>query len=193
MTDAVEISEDRFTLRPIFVPVATALFVGTACSFLQLPLFAGASLWPEWLCVLFGIPTLFIWLVVMLVRLVRAARRRMPKQAAAQLLILIWVLPLMLFALSRGPYVHFGLSCPYYLMQVKLSPDGGSKPMTFNWGGSGLVGSAQTNRWLVYDPTNETKARPRISPSLESPGDSNIWYEVEHLMGRFYLVEFHQI
>jgi hypothetical protein len=193
MTDAAGIPADEFELRPIIIPVATALFVGTADSFLQLPLFASSSFWLELLCTLYGIPALLVWLIVMLLRLVKAAGMRTWRKATAQLLILVWVWPLMFFALSRGPYVHFGLSYPYYMWQVKQSSDGGTTPITFNWGASGLVGSAQTDRWLVYDPTNETAARPRISPDPESPDNPNSWSEVEHLIGRFYLVEHHQI
>jgi hypothetical protein len=190
MTDAVENLQDEFSLRPIVVPVATALFIGIAFSFLQLPMFAGLWILLGLLCFMIGIPALLIWLIVMLVTLVKAAQRRMWKKAASRLLILLWVLPLMFFALSLGPYLHFGLSYPYYAMQVKWSPDGDTKPKTFDWGGQGFVGSAQTDRWLVYDPTDETKSRPRLE---KNPEELNGWYEVEHLIGKFYLVEHHQI
>src|SRR5664279_1871524 len=114
MTDAVEIPPDVFSLRPIATPVATALFVGIAYSFLQLPMFTGLWLLLGLLCFMIGIPALLIWLIAMLVSLVKATRRRMWKKAASRLLILLSVLPLMFFAMSLGPYLHFGLCYPYY-------------------------------------------------------------------------------
>jgi hypothetical protein len=193
MTDAVEIPPDVFSLRPIVIPVATALFVGTAFSFLELPMFTGLWLLLGLLCLMIGIPALLIWLIAMLVSFLKATRWQMWKKAASRLLILLSVLPLMFFALYLGPYLHFGLSYPYYLMLVKRSPDGGSKPVTFDWGGQGFVGSAQTDRWLVYDPTNETASRPRKELSAEGGGYAHMWYEVEHLFGKFYLVQLHQL
>jgi hypothetical protein len=189
MADA-EYAQDRWTLRPVIAPVATALFVGPTFSFLQLPDFGGAWLWFGLLCGMLGLVALLLWLVARLVHLLGAIWRRMWRSAASQLIALVAVLPLMAAALFIGSYVHFVLSCPYYLWQVMQSPDGGTKRVSFYWGGAGFVGSAQNDRWLVYDPTDETAAEPKLS---QRPEDPIAWYEVEHLIGRFYLVQRHQL
>jgi len=92
-------------------------------------------------------------------------------------------------ALLHGTYVHFAFSYPYYLWQVMQPPDAGTKPTSFYWSGAGFVGTPQTDRWLVYDPTEETAARPNLSRDEEDP---TVVYEVQHLIGRFYLVQRHQ-
>jgi hypothetical protein len=185
MTDTDGNAQGEFTLRPLIIFAMMVLFVGTLFSFLQ-TLGGPSSL----LCPMLGIPAFLIWLIVALVRLAASVWERQWRTTASQMVILVGTLPAIGLALPLGPYIHFAVSYPYYLIEVKRSADGDSKPATFGWGGFGFVGSSQTDRWLVYDPTDETAKRTRHRETSEN--DPHAWYEVEYLFGNFYLVERHQ-
>jgi hypothetical protein len=116
-----------------------------------------------------------------------AAWKRRWRVAAAQALVLLLVPPTIFTGFYIGPYVHFALSYPYYALQVRLSPDHGTSPMRFSWGGAGMV---QTDRWLIYDPSAQTVAKT-LPPDTDED-TSSAWYESEHLIGNFYLVERYQ-
>jgi hypothetical protein len=133
-----------------------------------------------------GIPVLLMWLVVMLVRAVISARQRKWKTAISRLVMSICVVPLVMLSLWLGPYIHFGLSAPYYLIEVRKSAGGAAERTSFYWGGSGFVGMAQTDRWLVYDPTGKTAMRIGGQEKVED--DPVAVYVTEHLLGNFYLV-----
>lgn len=188
MTDK-KTTEDRWNPRPIVIPVAAALFAGATFSLLQVPFFEGAWVWFGLACILLGVPAFLIWLAARLVHLIAAALRRLWRLAFSQLVSMVVVLPLVVVALFVGPYVHFAMSLPYYLWQVQHSVGGGTAQTSFYWGGAGFVGTPQTDRWLVYDPTDETAARPKRTPD---DADPTVLLEVRHLIGRFYLVERHQ-
>lgn len=187
MADPVDETENTFRLKPLFVFAAIMIVLGAALSFLQLPMFRGAAMIVVMPALMFGVPALLVWLVLVMIRLLLAGWRRRWRTAAAQAVILILVPPITFAGFYIGPYVHFALSYPYYALQVRLSPDGGASPIHFSWGGAG-AGSSQTDRWLIYDPTAQALTRP---PETDEEG-SSAWYEAEHLIGHFYLVERYQ-
>jgi hypothetical protein len=187
MTDQVDIPRAEFALKPFIVFAAIVIVLGTALSFLQLPLFRGAAVALVMPSLMVGLPALTVWLVVVFGRLLEAAWKRRWRIAAAQAMILFLVPPTIFTGFYIGPYVHFALSYPYYALQVRLSPDHGTSPMRFSWGGAGMV---QTDRWLIYDPSAQTVAKARPPDADEDV--SSAWYESEHLIGNFYLVERYQ-
>jgi hypothetical protein len=190
MTGEADIDRDAFALKPLFVFAAIIIVLGAALSFLQLPVFRGAAVAFVTPSLMFGIPALIVWLVVVMIRLFEAIWKQRWRTTATQALILLAVPPMAFVGLYIGPYVHFALSYPYYALQVKMSPDGGTSPMRFNWGGAGAVGSMQTDRWLVYDPTEQIVANAK--PPEADDEASSAWYETEPLIGHFYLVERYQ-
>jgi hypothetical protein len=190
MTGEADIDPDAFALKPLFVFAAIIVVLGGALSFLQLPVFRGAAAAFVMPSLMFGIPALIVWLVVLLIRLLEAIWKQRWRTAAAQALILLAVPPTTFVGLYIGPYVHFAMSYPYYALQVRLSPDGGTSPIRFDWGGAGAAGSMQTDRWLVYDPTAQIVANVKL-PETDDEA-SSAWYETEPLIGHFYLVERYQ-
>jgi hypothetical protein len=41
-------------------------------------------------------------------------------------------------------------------MKIRHAAAGSNERTSFSWGGVGFVGSAQTDRWLVYNPAGKT-------------------------------------
>jgi hypothetical protein len=187
MADQVDIPRDDFALKPLVIFTAIIVVLGAVLSFLQLPVFRGVVVALLMPCLMVGVPALAVWMVVVLGRLLQAGWKRRWRMAAAQAIILLMVPPITFLGFYIGPYIHFALSYPYYAMQVRLSPDGGESPIRFSWGGASTV---QTDRWLIYDPTAQTFTK---APPPETDDEaSTAWYESEHLIGHFYLVERYQ-
>lgn len=170
---------DEFEFRPLYAPLAAALIIGTAYSFIP-----GLGL----LCFGVGSLTAVVWLGTMLFRIVRAARRRLWRRALSLLAILVGIWPLMGAAFLAGDYVHLGLAYPYYATKLETTPDGQSKPLSFSWGGKGFAGAGNMDRTLLYDPGGKRAMEFRLQETPpELPGSQLI---VRHLIGHFYLVEF---
>ena len=184
MTDQVDTPRAAFALKPLIIFAAIIILLGATLSFLQLPLFRGAAMRLLMPSLMVGILAVVVWLAVVFRRLLRAAWKGRWRIAVAQAMILLLVPPTIFTGLYIGPYVHFALSYPYYALQVRLSPDHGTSPMQFSWGGAGMV---QTDRWLIYDPTAQIVVNA-LPPDADDDA-SSAWYEREHLIGHFYLVE----
>ncbi len=84
---------------------------------------------------------------------------------------------------SAGDYVHLYLKYPVYLAQIHRHV-GKPAELTFYWGTTGMVGSSETERYLIYDPT-DTLAKDVGTDPTPFGG----WTTFTHLTGHFYLHE----
>ena len=81
---------------------------------------------------------------------------------------------------TAGEYIHLLAYYPLYRAQINAAGDG--KIMSFSWGGTGFVGTAQSDRTLVYDAGGEYGRS--VGTAKTEFGKKEIW----HLIGNFYLV-----
>jgi hypothetical protein len=171
--------EDRFRFRPLYPPIAAALVIGTAYSFIPM---LGL------LCFGIGLVAAIVWLASMLLRIVGAARRRLWRKAVSLVAILVCIWPLMGAALIAGDYIHLGLAYPYYATKFETLPDGQSKRLSFSWGGTGFAGGTNSLRTLRYEPRGQSAIAFELQTALsENPGSQ---LTIGRLIGDFYVVEF---
>ena len=174
MSEAAASPEDRFSLRPILLPIAVALPMGVVYSFW--PAFAFFLLRPLWLILVLG------WLIWAIWRIVGAARRRGWRSVLSLAFVLVLALPAGSYLNGPviGDYVHLLLLYPYYRAKIDASRDHANKPLEFYWGADGLS-IAGDMRWLVYDPTG------KILGEAQHNNGNGIDTEIKHLIGNFYV------
>ena len=114
MSEAAASPEDRFSLRPILLPIAVALPMGVVYSFW--PAFAFFLLRPLWLILVLG------WLIWAIWRIVGAARRRGWRSVLSLAFVLVLALPAGSYLNGPviGDYVHLLLLYPYYAQRSML-------------------------------------------------------------------------
>ena len=81
---------------------------------------------------------------------------------------------------TAGDYIHLLVYYPLYRAHINAAGDG--KITSFYWGGTGFVGTAQSDRTLVYDASGEFRR------SVGSEKTEFGRKEIRHLIGNFYLV-----
>jgi len=81
---------------------------------------------------------------------------------------------------TAGDYIHLLVYYPLYRAQIHAA--GEEKIASFYWGGTGFVGTAQSDRTLVYDASGEFGRS--VGTAKTEFGKKEIW----HLIGNFYLV-----
>jgi hypothetical protein len=81
---------------------------------------------------------------------------------------------------TAGDYIHLLVYYPLYRAQIKAAGEG--KLASFYWGGTGFVGTMQSDRTLVYDASGE------LARSVGSEKTEFGKKEIRRLIGNFYLV-----
>jgi nitrate reductase NapE component len=117
-------------------------------------------------------------------QIVRAAWGRRWRLSISLLAVTIGVWPLLAYAFLAGDYVHLGLAYPYCALNVSGAETGGSKPLSFSWGGV-----ANIDRYLVCD------ASDNLASHIGKPDDRKedgvaMRLTTRYLIGHFYLQEF---
>jgi hypothetical protein len=130
---------DRFVIRPILVPTAIALVVGTV-----------DSVFPGLLGYLFffmGLIALPIGAIVVTALTIGAARRRYWRRTASLLAVLLLAWPMMLPLVRAGDDLHLVLLYPYYKAKIgdatKQTFVGDERRRTGRYGSLPLIGLRQ--------------------------------------------------
>jgi hypothetical protein len=84
-----------------------------------------------------------------------------------------------------GDYAHLAIMYPVYMSKIE-----GERTSRFRWPGFGLVGTAQVDRTLIYDPNDEL-ASVSGKKQLEGTGPHADFRLVAPLFGHFYLESFY--
>jgi len=131
------------------------------------------------------IPLFLLWSAVFLIRAVVDFCRGKWRQGTLCLAAYAITLPVLQGALQLGSLasddLHLYLDYPVYMAQIR-SHAGKPAEQWFYWGTSGMVGSIETDRYLIYDPTDRWAKAVGIKPTPDGG-----WMTVTHLSGHFYL------
>jgi hypothetical protein len=143
---------------------------------LALALRVSGSFWPSATEVLAPIPLVLLAFYLLVVITIRLVRRRWNRASATVAgLFAGWAVGI--YAHDIGDYVHLAVGYPSYTTAIGGRPGA----VSFNWGGTGFVGSAQTDIVLIYDSTGKTRELPY---QIDSEADCK---EVRRLTQNFYV------
>jgi hypothetical protein len=166
-------AEDKFTARALGILIISAFISGIIFTFWTL---SEILLFPLWLI---AIP---VWLSIIVIQLAKAVRRRLLKRSLSLVAALILFVPVCrTVSVYPAEYIHLFVMYSYYEDHLNRSPDGHPLKTKFSWGGSGFATTVQTDRTLVFDPSDDT-AKTRTNLELE------YFEEKRHLIGHYYIV-----
>jgi hypothetical protein len=101
-----------------------------------------------------------------------------------------------------GDYVHFLIDYPTYGPKVAAALQDGTHYVDFPWGGTGFVGTVQSDIHLVYDQRDEIAAiyregqvsqrfgmRPCRDATVVDGPTRGECFQLRHMFGHFYRVQ----
>ena len=162
------ICSDRYTAKPVILPLLAALVTGVIYSFTpMLGLLCFAALCMAWV----------VWTLANIYRAVTAVRLGLCRRACSLTAITVCTGPAMAASMViPGDYIHLAMLYPYYSAETARGQPG---PRFFSWGGVG-----DSERSLAYDDLGTLKTQVGTTRS-----DEGVWRTTRHLVGNFYVVE----
>ena len=155
---------DRYTVRPVVVPLVVALFTGVAISFAPLP----GSLCFAILAVVWA-----TWTLADIYRLVAAVWRRLWRRACSLTAIIVCSGPARaVLMVIPGDQIRLAIVYPFYRAEITRDQ---SRPHFFDRGGRG-----GSQRSLAYDDLGTLKADVGTTVSREG-----VWRDVRYPVGDF--------
>lgn len=162
-----------------FIPIILVSlgFLGSWSDLMLFPLFIGA-------------PLFLLWQIVLLIRTTLPPRHHEWRRRCIEIFTAFVTVVLILGSLvSWGDELHFALMYPAYRIAVAKEP---TRSISFSWSGQGMVGSSETDRAVIYDPTDDLSHKLGSQNLVADKPDSVFGYRTtNHLYGHFYLVQLH--